>query len=128
MNKAYALVVVKLNRTNYNSMSVKPIQSCIKPTQISLPSANEVAGREFSYICLSFCSRGGGGGCLPTMSWARQTLPLYRQTPSIGRPTHRQPPCKRPTTGIIILQDTVNKRAVRIILECILVTDSFGKY
>ena len=66
-----------------------------------LPPANEVWGKViFSQACHSFCSRGGGGGRWVCIQWG--DLHLHR-----------------------ILQDTVNKQAVCILLECILVCHNF---
>ena len=55
----------------------------------------------FSQACQDFCPQ----GVYPTMQWGRH--PLGRHPPS------RHPPPRTP-------RDTVNKRAVRILLECIL--------
>ena len=55
--------------------------------------------------------RGGGGGLLPKY--------IFKQTPQyLGS----RPP---PPTWIRILRDTVNKRAIRILLECTLVYGVF---
>ena len=92
-----------------------------------LPPANEVCENYvFTCVCLS------GGGCLPPPRDQRQTPP--RQTPPpLGRhpqcmlehtphscPVHAaiQPP--HPTSAC---WDTVNKQAIRISLECTLVSN-----
>ena len=63
------------------------------------------------FLETSVCSR--GSVLVSTMPWGRQTsymqIPLFRQTPCIGRPS----------------PDMVNKWAVRTVLECILVSVNF---
>ena len=79
-------------------------------------------GNVFTPVCQSFCSR---GGACPTTCW--DTYPLGRHPPGIhpspllGRPPHpgRLPLSRADTPRM--LQYTVNKRVVRILLECILV-------
>ena len=107
---------------------------------ILLPPANEVCeGYVFTPVCQSFCSQ---GGCLPqcmlgyTPLDQRQTPPMTRDRPphrsrpppsgTRGRPPWEQPPrdqrqMPRPPPSQW-MGDTSNKRAVRILLECILVT------
>ena len=69
----------------------------------------------------------GGQGCLPIACW--DTPPDQRQTPPPGSrhpPGSRPPPrADTPATAQCMLRDTSNKRAVRILLECILVIDVF---
>ena len=70
-------------------------------------------GNIFSSMCQEFCSQGKSGRAEPP---GKADLPLARQTPWQGR----HPPAQS------ILGDTVNKQAVCILLECILVTNSKG--
>ena len=85
----------------------------LKDRSSLLPPANEVWGQSnvFTPVCQSFCSH---GGVCPIACW--ETHPL-RQTPPIGRhsPPGQTPPPPR------ILRYTINKQAVRILLECLLV-------
>ena len=76
-----------------------------------LPPANEVCrGNVFTGVCLST-----GGGCVSSMQWPRGVcIPACTGQGGVcPRGCGRHP--RR------ILWDTVNKRAVRILLECILV-------
>ena len=83
----------------------------------SFPPANEVAGRLCFYSCLWFCSQGGR---VPGQVPPRAGTPPRRCTP-LGRYT---PPGQvHPSPGNAS-SDTVNKRAVRVPLECILVTNT----
>ena len=71
-----------------------------------LPPANEMWGKVMFYTCVSFCSQGvrwvcSGGLCIQEG---------FGQTPPSDT------------------MDTVNKRAVRIILECILVQDEVSHF
>ena len=110
---------------------------------IFLPTANEVCeGYVFTGVCLSM---GRGAGCLPRWLSATHTPWDQRQTPPradtpLGRHLRGQTPPSRHSPGQIplgrhppaqwmlgytplrqILKDTVNKRAVRILLERIFV-------
>ena len=63
-------------------------------------------GKVMFYTCLSFCSQGGGVCNTP--------LSRHPPTPEPDTPRADTPPCSA-------CWDTVNKRVVRILLECILV-------
>ena len=88
------------------------------------PSARVVAeGNVFTSVCHSFCPqegglpRGGGSAKLgldPGGSTSGGVLPQGGLNPELGwaDPFHHQ-----------ILRDTVNERAVHILLECILVSE-----
>ena len=75
--------------------------------------------RQYFCTCLSFCSQGGGGvpGQVPPRQVypPGQVHPVGRYTPSAGTP-----PLARYTPSNACW-DTVNKRAIHILLECILV-------
>ena len=96
-------------------------------------------GNIFSSVCQEFCSRGGEylgtyppGQVHPTSPgrytpWAG-TPPLGRYTPrQVHRPSRYTPLQVAPPPEQCMLGDTGNKRAVRILLECILVYHSFVK-
>ena len=84
-------------------------------------------GNVFTPVCQSFCSQGVRGVCpspwMQTQGWADPLLdaddpwgwadppPLDADLPGVGQTPHMQTP-----------PHTVNKRAVRILLECILVS------
>ena len=76
-------------------------------------------GNIFSSVCREFCSQGGLPQC--TLGYHHPLLgpdnpPLQEQTPlGPGTPGSRHPPVQ------CMLRDTVNKRAVCILLECNLV-------
>ena len=76
-----------------------------------LSPAYEVWGEAMFSLASDILFRRGGGGCLPS---------------------HRPPPPQKVDRTRILLRDMVNKRAVRILLECILVVRSFfrskGRY
>ena len=88
---------------------------------IFLLPANEVWGKVIFYTCLSFCSQG--------RTWAGTETGT--PTPQAGTPpdqrqvhlhrTRGRYPLGRYTPLVCMLGDTGNKRAVRILLECILV-------
>ena len=70
---------------------------------------------------LSVCSE---GICLPTMPWAGRPPPLPQKAdPHKAHPPQQADPRKRkdPPQKADLLLDTVNRRVVRIRLECILV-------
>ena len=79
----------------------------------SLPPANEVCeGYVFTGVCLS---TGRGRGCMHPGGLHLEGGPgASASRVGLGRPPHR------------ILWDRVNKRAVRILLECILVNYTHG--
>ena len=96
-----------------------------------LPPANEVwEGYVFTHVCQSFCSHVGGGVC-PSACW--DYLPRTRGRPpprSRGRQPHpraeadtppHEPQADPPPPVQCMMGDTGNKRAVRILLECILI-------
>ena len=107
-----------------------------------LPPANEVCeGYVFTPVCQSFCSR-VGGACWDTTPW-KQTSPPEADTPQKQTPGTRHPPepdtprtrpPPEPDTprkqtlppAQCMLGDTVNKRAVCILLECNLVCSLFS--
>ena len=72
---------------------------------------------------MSFCSQGGGGSAqLPPLDTEPPGVgqtPLDADPLGLGRPPLDADPT--PKVGQTPLPDTVNKRAVRILLECILV-------
>ena len=82
-----------------------------------LPAATKLWPRLCFYSCLWFCSRGGGSASvhagIPPPLEAGTTSPWEAYTPSQGR---RQTPPPHP-------RHTVNKRPVRILLECILISN-----
>ena len=92
-----------------------------------LPPANEVWGKVKFYTCVSFCSQGRGGLGRPP----RYRPPFQMQTspPGLGRPPGMQTPTgwadapgmQTPPGLGRPPPNTVNKRLVRILLECILV-------
>ena len=71
-----------------------------------ITARNEVAAGLCFYTCLSFCPQ--GGGCLPYTD-----IPLWADTPRADTPW-------ADTSLHSACWDTVNKQAVRILLECIL--------
>ena len=76
----------------------------------SLPPGNEVCeGYVFTPVCQSFCSQ--AEGCLP------QCMLGHTHNPLLGRHLAGQ----TPHSVQCMLGDTGNKRAVRFLLECILV-------
>ena len=99
-----------------------------------ITARNEVRARLCFYTCLWFCSQEGGSASVhagiqspdQTPPWD-QTKPPRGQTPPRSRP----PGIRPPTPGAdphgpdapeqCMLGDMGNKRAVRILLECILV-------
>ena len=102
-------------------LSRSPVQSVIV-FHAYLPPANEVWGKVIFYTCLPFCSQGGGLASMHAslVTWLGGLQPGgIGQTPQVclrGGAVGQTPP---KTHGI--LRDTVNERAVRILLECILV-------
>ena len=72
---------------------------------------------------MSFCSQGGGGSAqLPPLDTEPPGVgqtPLDADPLGLGRPPLDADPT--PKVGQTPLPDTVNKRVVRILLECILV-------
>ena len=93
---------------------------------IWLPPVNEAWGKVmFSHLSVILFM----GGVYPIACWntpPNRTTP--RRTPPLGRhPPSRHPPGQTtPFSPTCILQDTVNKRAVRILLDCILVVSVFS--
>ena len=104
-----------------------------------LPIATKLLeGNIFTPVCQSFCSQGGWGVCL-SVCWdsrpphtPRNRSPRSRQPPGSRQPP--PPPRSRHPPGAdtpweqtplaqCMLGDTANKRAVRILLECILVVN-----
>ena len=82
----------------------------------SLPPVNEVWGKViFSVAYQEFCSQRGGGG--RSVSVHAGIPPLPEQAP----PGTRHPPGAGTPSVQCMLGDTVNKRAVCILLECNLV-------
>ena len=119
---------------NNNSLTVKK-QFFIWFT--FLPPTNEVCkGYVFTPVCHSVH---WGEGCLPqcmlgyTSPWAdtpsAADIPTVADTPCSRHPPPQQqtphPPSSRHPPALCMLGDTGNKRAVRILLECILVSSSF---
>ena len=92
------------------------VQKCIDPNWV-LPPANEVRGKVVSlHMSVSYSVHGGGGIC-PIVCW--NTHPPGRHPPG-QTPTQRQTPLSGQTPPRTLCY-AVNKRAVRILLECILV-------
>ena len=79
-----------------------------------LPPANEVWGKVIFLHPLSLCSQ-RGGACL-SARWDTTPTPLGPCTP----PNHAPHPLRdhAPSPAQSMLGDTVNARAVRILLEC----------
>ena len=85
--------------------------------------------RSCFYTCLSFCSQGGRGIC-HTHPWA--DIP-WVDTPGQTPPRQTHPPGQTPPAQWMLgytplpsaCWDTVNKRAVHILLKCILVHKKF---
>ena len=88
-------------------------------------------GYAFTPVCQSFCSQGGLPQCMLGYPPQKQT-PLEadiprevdppKQTPPWKQtPQSRHPPKADPSPAQCMLEDTVNKRAVCILLECNLV-------
>ena len=107
-------------------------------TRLLLPSANEVCeGYVFTPVCQSFCF-GGGGVCLSTCWDTQYPLPQEDTSPGSRHPP-ADPPGQQPSQSRhplvtdtphhhphpqeqCMLGDMDNKWAVRILLECILVS------
>ena len=96
------------------------VQKCIDPNWV-LPPANEVRGKVVSlHMSVSYSVQ---GGCLPdcmleyTPPW--QTSPWADTHPEADTPSGRPPYLGRHPPRTLCY--AVNKRAVRILLECILV-------
>ena len=102
----------------------------------TLPPANEVWGKAMFYTCVLFCPHGGRERVCPTPSGCRppwMQTPLGCRPPGVGQTTLvADPPDADPNPEVgqrfgrgldadIPPPDTVNKRAVHILLECILV-------
>ena len=103
----------------------------------TLPPANEVWGKAMFYTCVLFCPHGGRERVCPIPSGCRPPLdadPPWMQTPWgwADHPGCRPPRCRPQTLRLgggwaeVWMQtppppDTVNKRAVHMLLECILV-------
>ena len=90
--------------------------------RLFLPPANEVWGKViFSVACVKNSVHEGWGVCL-SACWD----PPREKTPSLGpsTPGSRHPPGNRHPPAQCMLGDTVNKRAVCILLECNLVFNS----
>ena len=85
-----------------------------------LPPANKVCtGYVFTPVCQSFCSQGG----MSASVHAGIHTPLGRHPRADTLPLGRHPPLgQTPSPVQCMLGDTGNKRAVRILLKCILVT------
>ena len=100
-----------------------------------VPPATKLRQGNVFYTCLWFCPQGGGGSTThppgrhplpeqtpptPRADTPRADTPLGRHLPFLGR--HR--PGRHPLHGAC--WDTVNKQAVYILLECILVCKYFS--
>ena len=105
-----------------------------KMEKLLLPPANEVCeGYVFTPVCQSFCSR--GKVCL-SACW--DSGPPKEQThPRADTPQSRHPPGADPYSPLsrhphppprCMLGDTGSKRAVRILLECILVVGDISGF
>ena len=122
-------------------MPARNLLSSEPPGEI-FTTRNEVGARLYFHRCLSFCSQGGVPGQVPPppgtppgtryFPGTRYTLPRPGAPPrtrytSRTRYTpwdqvHTPPQTRYPPQELCMLGDTGNKRAVRILLECILVT------
>ena len=110
-------------------------QMDVQNQKAKLPPTNEVCeGYVFTPVCQSFCSRGEYLGrytpgqvhpfpLTGTPHWQKHS-PLGRYPPGQVNPPLQVHPLGRYPPGSVCW-DTVNKRAVRILLECILVKISF---
>ena len=82
-------------------------------------------GNIFSSVCREFCSQGGSAsvhaGIPPPPPGTRQPPPPGADPPGTRHPRQQTPPGSRHPPVQCMLRDTVNKRAVCILLECNLV-------
>ena len=102
-------ILQMLHLLSLNIFATYPVGSGPDKEEMSLLSA-----RCF-YICLSFCSHGGGG--YPSMQWTKGCIPACNGAGGmVDTPLGRHPPLAYTPPGRRPL-----KRAVRILLECILV-------
>ena len=105
-----------------------------------LPPANEVWGKlMFLHLCVILFTGGSVQPAwmqTPSQGWTDHPPPRMRIRPELGRPPPRMqtpppgwedPPRCNPPRGVgqTPPTDTVNKRAVRILLECILLLPRF---
>ena len=89
-----------------------------------ISARNEVGARLCFHRHLSFCSQGGClHQCMLGCHTPRSRHSPWKQTPTRCR--HTPPPEQTPPLLQSMLGDTVNKRAVRILLECNLVFMQF---
>ena len=101
----------------YHKIHLMVASSLLKNSKIRnkiITARKRSLGQGNIYTCLSFCSRGGGGGGLPGQV---HPSPLGRYTPREGTPPRQI----HPSPEQCMLGYTGNKWAVRNLLECILV-------
>ena len=99
------------------------LECILVKSEIFTVHKRSLQGYVFTPVCQSFCSQ--GGWCLPQCMLGytpREQTPPLEQTPLPCEQTPSPPGAETPPPPVqCILGDTGNKRAVRILLECILV-------
>ena len=114
-NPVSTLTIRDMFRRKIMGSKSRPVHSNVNH-KVLLPSATKLGqGNIFRSVCPEFCPQ---GGVCPVACW--DTHP--EQTPrGADTPLSRHPPRTKHPPAQCMLGDTGNKRAVRILLECILV-------
>ena len=113
------------DREQHSKVFTSLLNLCPENILIVITARNKVAARQCFYTCLSVILFSRGRGVLDAEPpGVGQTVPWMQTSPGWADPAHRcRPPWMQTPMGFLQTPpNMVNKQAVRILLECMLVS------